>query len=119
VNKTTGSNGIGIVYDLPLSIIQNSEAAFNQGGFQLDPNAPYIGPQTTPGQTGIQLLPARAAAEAPGRELDQSGQNRRARRQYRGIEARVQALNILNITNLLPCSERVTRYPDNGPDVLP
>jgi hypothetical protein len=43
----------GIVYFLPPSLLQNSEAAYQVGGFttaNLNPSAPYIGPPTTPGQ---------------------------------------------------------------------
>jgi hypothetical protein len=95
VYKTTGSNGIGILYDLPLPIIQNSEAAFNQGGFTLDPNAPYIGPQTTPGQLGYNYW-----LRAPWQKhLDVSVVKRTKVGEHANIEARAQALNVLNITN--------------------
>lgn len=41
----------GVVFYLPQSIIDNSLAAFDQGG-TLDPSKPYIGPPTTPGELG-------------------------------------------------------------------
>ena len=40
---------------LPDSIIANTKAAFENGG-TLDPNAPYIGPPTTPGELGDRLV---------------------------------------------------------------
>jgi hypothetical protein len=55
ITKTTGSNGTGIVNYLPQSFIQNSNAAFGINGqttANLKSNAPYIGPQLTPGQFG-------------------------------------------------------------------
>jgi hypothetical protein len=54
IRKTTGTDGKGIVYFLPDSLIANTQAAFNTGGktpAQLDPNAPYIGPAAA-GQLG-------------------------------------------------------------------
>ncbi|HXS98091.1 MAG TPA: carboxypeptidase regulatory-like domain-containing protein [Candidatus Limnocylindrales bacterium] len=95
VYKTTGSNGIGIVYDLPIDIIHNTEAAFNNGGFVLDPNAPYIGPQTAPGQLAYfdQL-------RGPWQKhLDVSLLKRTRIREQANVEFRAQALNVLNITN--------------------
>jgi hypothetical protein len=95
VYKTTASNGIGRLYDLPLSIINNSEAAFNQGGFTLDPNAPYIGPQTTPGQLGYNYY-----LRGPWQKhLDVSVVKKTKIGERFNVEARAQALNVLNITN--------------------
>ena len=45
----------GVVYWLPQSMIDNTLAAFELGG-TLDPNAPYIGPPTTPGQLGARIF---------------------------------------------------------------
>jgi len=48
----------GVVYWLPQNIIDNTLAAFEVGGktlANLDLNAPYIGPPTTPGQLGANL----------------------------------------------------------------
>jgi hypothetical protein len=59
ITKTTGSNGTGIVYYLPQSLINNSNAAFGINGqttANLNPNAPYIGPQLTPGQFGYEIF---------------------------------------------------------------
>ncbi|HET9529760.1 MAG TPA: TonB-dependent receptor [Blastocatellia bacterium] len=49
----------GVVFYLPQSFIDNTLAAFEVGGFtlaDLDPNAPYIGPPTTPGQLGSRIF---------------------------------------------------------------
>ena len=94
VYKTTGSNGIGALYDLPPDLIRNSEAAFLQGG-TLDPNAPYIGPQTVPGQLGYNYY-----LRGPWQKnLDVSVIKRTSIREHAVIEARAQALNVLNVTN--------------------
>ena len=95
VYKTTGSNGVGILYDLPLSIIHNTEAAFNNGGYVLDPNAPYIGPPTTPGQLGY-FDYLRAPWQ---RHLDVSLIKRTRLKSNATIEFRAQALNVMNVTN--------------------
>jgi hypothetical protein len=95
VYKTTGTNGIGRILDLPNPIIQNSEAAFNQGGFTLDPNAPYIGPQTTPGQLGYNYY-----LRGPWQKhLDVSIVKKTRIGERANVEARAQALNVMNITN--------------------
>lgn len=49
----------GIVYWLPQSIIDNTLAAFEQGGktlADLDRGKPYIGPPTTPGELGARIF---------------------------------------------------------------
>jgi hypothetical protein len=97
VYKTTASNGIGRIFDLPQSIIQNSEAAFNQGGFTFDPNAPYIGPQTTPGQLGYNYY-----LRGPWQKhIDVSVVKKTKIGERANIEVRAQALNVLNVTNFL------------------
>jgi hypothetical protein len=96
VYKTTGSNSIGILYDLPLSIIQNTQAAYNSvSGLNFDPTAPYIGWQTTPGQLGyVEYL------RSPWQKhLDVSLIKRTRIRESINCEFRAQALNVLNITN--------------------
>lgn len=58
IRKTT-VNGRGVVFWLPDSIIANSNAAFEVNGktlANLDPNAPYIGPPTTPGELGSRIF---------------------------------------------------------------
>jgi hypothetical protein len=103
VYKTTGSNGIGQVFDLPLSIIHNSEAAFNQGGFTFDPTQPYIGPQTNPGQLGFNDY-----LRGPWQKhLDVSVVKKTRIKERATIEARAQALNVMNITNFYLGSQSV------------
>jgi Carboxypeptidase regulatory-like domain len=47
----------GVVYFLPQTLINNSLAAFEVAGAPaLDPNAPYIGPPTTPGELGARIF---------------------------------------------------------------
>jgi hypothetical protein len=49
----------GVVFWLPRSLIENSQAAFEGGGktlADLKPNEPYIGPPLTPGQFGQRLF---------------------------------------------------------------
>jgi Carboxypeptidase regulatory-like domain len=95
VYKTTGTNGIGIIYNLPIDLIQNSEAAFNQGGFTLDPNKPYIGPQTAPGQLGYNYY-----MRGPWQKhFDVSLVKKTKIGERANVEARAQALNVLNVTN--------------------
>jgi hypothetical protein len=58
IRKTT-VNGLGVVFYLPDSIIQNSQAAFEVGGktlADLDESAPYIGPPTTAGELGSRIF---------------------------------------------------------------
>jgi len=45
----------GVVFWLPQEIIDNTLAAFELGG-ALDPNAPYIGPPTNPGELGSRIF---------------------------------------------------------------
>lgn len=99
INKTSviNSNGSvsGILYDLPLGVIHNTEAAFNNAGYTLDPNAPYVGPQTTPGQLGYNYY-----LRGPWQKhLDVSVVKRTTIRESVNVEFRAQALNVLNITN--------------------
>ncbi len=52
-------DGRGIVFYLPDSIINNSQAAFEVGGktlADLDPSAPFIGPATTGGELGSRIF---------------------------------------------------------------
>jgi len=58
IRKTTGANGIGLVYFLPASLIANSQAAFEANGLtrqNLDATAPYIGPQLAPNTFGYRV----------------------------------------------------------------
>lgn len=60
IRKTTNPlTGKGVVFWLPESFINNTLAAFELGGktlADLDPNAPYIGPPTEPGELGQRII---------------------------------------------------------------
>jgi hypothetical protein len=97
IRKTTGTDGKGIVYFLPQSLINNSLAAFNQGGFtpaQVDPNAPYIGPAAA-GQLGWRGY----LYQNWNRFFDMSMVKRTKIRESINVEFRATALNIFNLTN--------------------
>lgn len=99
INKTSviNSNGSvsGVLYDLPLDLIHNTEAAFNNSGYTLDPNAPYVGPQTAQGQLGYNYF-----LRGPWQKhLDVSLVKRTRIHESVNIEFRAQALNVLNLTN--------------------
>jgi hypothetical protein len=97
INKTTGTDGKGIVYFLPQSLINNTLAAFNMGGFtpaQLDPNAPYIGPAPA-GQLGWRGF----IHQNWNRFFDASIVKRTRIRESMNLEFRATALNIFNLTN--------------------
>ncbi|HMG34246.1 MAG TPA: TonB-dependent receptor [Blastocatellia bacterium] len=94
----SGGTCRGVVFYLPDSIINNSLAAFEQGGktlADLDPNAPYIGPPTTPGQLG-----ARIYLYGPMTARFDLNVVKRTRITERvQLEARVQMLNAFNRAN--------------------
>ncbi|MBS1859375.1 MAG: carboxypeptidase regulatory-like domain-containing protein [Acidobacteria bacterium] len=97
IRKTTGSNGVGIVYFLPQSLIDNSMAAFNVGGktpANLDPSQPYIGPAPT-GQVGWRGY----LYQNWNRFYDVSMIKRTKIRETMNIEFRASALNVFNLTN--------------------
>jgi hypothetical protein len=97
INKTTGTDGKGIVYFLPQSLINNSLAAFNTGGFtpaQLDPNAPYIGPAPA-GQLGWRGY----LYQNWNRFFDASIVKRTTIREKMNVEFRATAINVFNMTN--------------------
>ncbi len=97
IRKTTGADGKGIVYYLPQSLINNSLAAFNTGGFtpaQLDPNAPYIGPAAA-GQLGWRGY----LYQNWNRFFDTSIVKRTTIREGMNVEFRATALNVFNLTN--------------------
>jgi Carboxypeptidase regulatory-like domain len=88
----------GVVLWLPDSIIANSQAAFEVGGktlANLDPNAPYIGPPTTPGELG-----ARIYLYGPMTARFDLNLVKRTRITERvNVEARMQLLNAFNRAN--------------------
>ena len=105
--KTTGptfDNNLGrypgIVYFLPLNVINNTKAAFGQGGLspsQVDPTQPYIGPAPA-GQNGWRgyfYLPWQ-------RHYDVSVVKTTKITEKANVELRCQMLNVFNITNFLP-----------------
>jgi hypothetical protein len=114
VYKTSGFNAQGqpqgIIYYLPpppaggkfsaSSLIDNTMAAFNVGGFtpaQVDPSQPYIGPAAA-GQIGGNVplyLPWQ-------RHFDLALTKKTRIGEHANIEFRAQALNVFNITNFLP-----------------
>jgi hypothetical protein len=97
IRKTTGSDGKGIVYFLPQSLIDNTLAAFNQGGrtpADVDPTKPYIGPAAA-GQIGWRGL----LHQNWTRFYDMSIVKRTKIGESKNIEFRATALNIFNLTN--------------------
>ena len=62
IRKETGTDGKGIVYYLPDSLIQNTQAAFNTAGktpADLDKSKPYLAP------AGAEAIPVLANEAAP------------------------------------------------------
>jgi hypothetical protein len=98
IRKTTGSNGVGIVYYLPDDFIANTNAAWEVNGktlANLDPSKPYIGRQLTPGQFGYRL-----ALRNPWQyRLDLSVIKHTKIGERFDIELRGQSMNVLNLTN--------------------
>jgi hypothetical protein len=97
IRKTTGTDGKGIVYFLPQSLIDNSSAAFNVGGktpADLDPTKPYIGPAPA-GQLGWRG----ALRQNWNRFFDASIVKRTRIHETMNLEFRATALNVFNMTN--------------------
>jgi hypothetical protein len=97
IRKTTGSDGVGVVYYLPQSLINNTLAAYNTGGFtpaQLDPSQPYISPAPagTLGWRGYLY-------QNWTRFFDVSLVKRTRVWESANIEFRATALNVFNMTN--------------------
>jgi hypothetical protein len=101
--KTTAATGSGVVFWLPQSIIDNSAAAFEVGGktlLDLDPNAPYIGPPTTPGELGDRIY-----LQSPmTARFDLNVVKRTRITERTSFEARVQFLNAFNRANFFVSS---------------
>jgi hypothetical protein len=97
IRKTTGADGKGIVYGLPQDFIDNTMAAFEVGGktlADLNPNAPYAGPSTGPGQMGSLIYlygPWLYRADLSLVKITRF-------REQGNVEFRVQALNAFNLT---------------------
>jgi hypothetical protein len=98
IRKTTGSDSKGLVFYLPDSLIANTNAAFEVNGktrANLDPNAPYIGPQWANDSFGY-----RVNLRNPWQyRLDLGLLKKTTIRESVNAEFRVQALNALNLTN--------------------
>jgi hypothetical protein len=98
IRKTTAANGQGLVYYLPQSIIDNTNAAFEVNGKSLkdlDPTKPYIGPQMGVGQFGYRVY-----LRNPWQyHLDMSVVKHTKIRERADVEFRAQALDVLNLTN--------------------
>jgi hypothetical protein len=97
INKTTAADLKGIVYYLPQTLIENTQAAFNVGGktpAQLDTAKPYIGPATvgTVGWNGYLY-------QNWNRFFDASLVKRTRIRESMNVEFRATALNVFNMTN--------------------
>jgi len=100
IRKTSPANGVGLVYYLPQSLIDNSLAAFELGGktlADLDRNAPYIGPPTTAGQFGQRIY-----LYGPWQQKwDLSVVKRTRITERTNFEIRASFLNAFNQTNFL------------------
>jgi len=95
IRKTTDTKGNGLIYWLPQSIIDNTNAAFEVNNKPFDPSKPYVGPPTTPGQLGYHVY-----LYGPWFSKYDIGLVKHTRiQERREIELRVQALNALNHTN--------------------
>jgi len=98
VRKVTAADGTGLVYYLPQSLIDNSNAAFQINGktlSDLDSSAPYIGPPTTAGQLGYRVF-----LYGPWQNhFDVSVMKRTQIKENVNLEFTAQALNVLNLTN--------------------
>ena len=101
----------GVVYFLPQSIINNSLAAFEVAGAPpLDPNAPYIGPPTNPGQLG-----ARIFLYGPWqRRIDLNILKKTRLTETVNMEFRVQFLNAFNYANFFAGTVNSTNSPILG-----
>ncbi len=100
VRKVTAADGRGLVYVLPQALVDNTLAAYEQGGKSLrdlDPSKPYIGPPTTPGQLG-----SRTFLYGPWQQKwDFSLIKKTHLGERRNVEFRAQFLNAFNVTNFL------------------
>jgi hypothetical protein len=98
IRKTTGSDGKGIVSWLPDSIINNTNAAFETNGktwANLDPNAPYIGPQLVPNSFGYRIF-----LRNPWQyQMDLMVLKKTRITERNSFEFRASFLNVLNLTN--------------------
>jgi hypothetical protein len=98
VRKVTGADGKGLVYYLPQSLIDNTNAAFEVNGkswANLDTTKPYIGPQLSPYTFGYKLY-----LHNPWQyRLDLSVVKHTRIRERADVELRANFLDALNLTN--------------------
>ncbi len=98
IRKTTGANGVGLVYYLPQTIVENTNSAFEVNGktlANLNPNAPYIGPQLGQGDFGYRVF-----LNNPWQyHFDVSLVKITKIKESVNVEFRVNALDVLNLTN--------------------
>lgn len=98
IRKITNKDGIGAVYYLPETLVNNTLAAFEVGGKSLkdlDRTQPYIGPPSTPGQLGSRLYlygPWQQKWDFSVVKHTRFGENR-------SVEFRAQILDAFNMTN--------------------
>ncbi len=100
IYKSTAANGVGLITYLPDSVINNTKAAFAQGGLtpaNLDPNSKYIGPAAagTVGYRAFITLPVWRFFNYS--LIKQTKITERVNFEFRG-----QCLNCFNITNFQP-----------------
>ncbi len=92
--------GNGLVYYLPQTLINNTEAAFQVAGLtqsNLNPAEPYIAPPTTAGQLGYRIF-----LYGPWQEhFDASLMKKTRIREKFELEIRAQCLNVFNTANFL------------------
>ncbi len=100
IRKVTAADRRGVVYFLPQPLVDNTLAAFEQGGKtlrDLDPTKPYIGPPVTPGQLGYRIF-----LYGPWQQKwDFSLIKKTYLGERRNLEFRAQFLNAFNVTNFL------------------
>jgi hypothetical protein len=99
-SSITATGVQGVIYYLPQSLIDNTQAAFQQGGktlANLDPTKPYFGPAPV-GQLGFRDY----IYDPWQRHWDMSVLKKTKIGERANVEFRAQALNIFNLTNFLP-----------------
>jgi hypothetical protein len=97
IRKVTNANGVGAVYFLPQSLVNNSLAAFQIGAGVLDSAQPYVGPPTAPGQLGYRVF-----LYGPWQQKwDLSLIKITKFAEHKELEFRSQFLNAFNVTNFI------------------
>jgi hypothetical protein len=98
IRKVTGADGKGLVYYLPQSLIDNTNAAFEVNGkswANLDASKPYIGPQLASYQFGYRIY-----LYNPWQyRLDVSLIKHTRIKEHADVEVRASFLDALNLTN--------------------